>query len=112
MIQLSDTLLYDKSKPFEEQDKEVQNFIRDQFYSLAQLNPTDELVQQAVKNGGLAASEVTIESDSCKTTFDIFVRPIFIVVSNVAYTIEATRVYQDASNAWRLHSELLTVKAI
>jgi len=109
MIRLTETLLYVKSLPFEQQEQDVQDFVRAKYYELALLDPPAELTEIAINNGGMANAEHTISNENCATTFDLFVRPIHIVVSIDDYCIIGERIYQDASNAWKLHAEILTV---
>ena len=112
MIKLTDTLSYDESKTFEEQEQEVKDFINALYYEHAQLDPPADLIEQAITNSGMASSEVSVELGTCTTTFDIYVRPIKIVVTTDNYVIEAIRNYQDASNAWKLANEIITLKKI
>ena len=112
MIKLTDTLLYDESIAFDEHNQNVRDFINNLFYEHAQLDPPSYLIEQAIANGGIAATEVSIELENCKITFDIYVRPVKIVVTTDTYAIEAIRNYQDASNAWKLAKETIILKTI
>lgn len=111
MIQLNDTLLYDESKTFEEQLQNVQDFIYDKYYSVAEMNPPQELIDNLIENG-TPVNPYTKMYEGGQTVFDPFGRPEKMTIKSESYLIEGVRVYQDSSTAWRLHSETLTVKTI
>jgi hypothetical protein len=111
MIQLNDTLSYDESKTFDEQTQDVQNFIRDKYYSVADMNPPQELIDNLIKNGA-PVNPYTKTYEGGKTEFDVWGRPSMMTLTFDNYLITGERQYQDSSTAWRLHSETLTVKAI
>lgn len=111
MIKLNDTLSYDESKTFDQQKQEVKNFIQEKYYAVANLNPPQDLIDNLIAHGAPVDPYVATY-ESGETIFDPFGRPEKVAVKTDTYQIEGLRVYQDSTTAWRLHSEILTIKAL
>jgi hypothetical protein len=111
MIALTDTLSFDESLTFEEQTQDVQDYLREQYYAVANLNPPQELIDNLIANGA-PVNPYTKTYNGGKTEFDPWGRPSIMQVFTEKYTITGTRQYQDCSTAWKLHSETLTLKTV
>lgn len=100
MIQLTDNLQLNPELPLQQQEQEVTDYIYQYYGRHAVLIPPVNFT------GG------TYKHDHGYTVFDQFLRPIEVCVIHNSFHIIATRIYADSTTAWRLQSELLTIKTI
>lgn len=108
MIQLTGNLTYDPSLPLDEQP-EAREFILDLYARCALLELPDYLRRVILKQGYLPDNAV-VRYGNHTTQFDRYGRPELITLRFDTYTITITRQYQDASTAWKLQKEDITIK--
>jgi len=98
MIQLTDELYYNNELPFEQQTDKVKEYLNQYYYSNGKLIPPQMLVGNRY------------DYENGYTLYDEYKRPVEIGVRLGNINIVGYRTYIDASTAWKLHQELITVK--
>jgi len=108
MIHLTEDIEYNELLPFEEQEQNVKEYINEQFFAKAILEPTVELRNKVI-TGTVGEADLTVEGTDTVTVFDKFCRPVYSTVTLPLITIKYEIFYQCANTSWAIERTVITV---